>query len=681
VAELVPVPLGVLLRRAYYEHRERRAIFDLPERKFRRAAAAAGPPIDLSVSYAGARAANPIGPAAGPHTQLAQNLALGWLAGARVFELKTIQINDRLSLSRPCIDMATVGYNTEWSQELPLEASLREYVKGAMIIEILGAWDWGLGVGHSGVPADGAFVFDISVGYDLEGIRSRSVVSWIASMRDATPIVDELRREIPDEFARFRDYPFSTNLATSVTLSTFHGTPAEEMERIGELLIGDLGLHTVIKLNPPMLGRERIEEILHGRLGYDDVIVNPAVYERDLPFEDAVAVVRRLQALGATRSLDVGVKCGNTLEVLNMGTFLKERVQYLSGQPLHALHAALALRWRERCGAGLQISFAAGVDAHNVADCVAAGLVPVTTCTDLLRPGGYGRLHRYFVTLEDRMRAAGARSVPEFVLRSAELDAAAGRGRGDARERAMLANTRALLDKACSDERYRAARNRKPPRKLGTRLWLWDCLSCSKCIPACPNDAVFEIEIDPFVGEVPVMAVDGEGWREIGRRLYRALKTTQIATFADACNDCGNCDVFCPEEGGPQIEKPRFFGSLETWRRAAPLSGFVLTREHGAFVLRGRFAGGEVAVRHVPGSAEAQFDAGGAVVMVDWASHEVSAVRQPESRVWSPESPGPSPQPPAPVEVDLSLYLTLRLLLDAVLRRSRVHFVNAAFVE
>ncbi len=109
MAELVPVPLHDLLRRAHYEYERRRAIFDLPERKFRRAGDASGPPLDLAVPHAGGRAANPIGPAAGPHTQLAQNIALGWLAGARVFELKTIQANDRLSLSRPCIDMATVG--------------------------------------------------------------------------------------------------------------------------------------------------------------------------------------------------------------------------------------------------------------------------------------------------------------------------------------------------------------------------------------------------------------------------------------------------------------------------------------------------------------------------------------------------------------------------------------------
>jgi putative selenate reductase len=678
VAELVPVPLGTLLRRAFYEYRERRAIFDLPERKFRRAA---GPAVDLSVPYAGARAANPIGPAAGPHTQLAQNLALGWLAGARVFELKTVQINDRLTLSRPCIDMATVGYNTEWSQELRLDESLREYVKGAMIIEILGASgivhgaasrDSELGIRESETAPSEPFVFDISVGYDLAGIQSAPIVSWIESMKNARGIIDGLRREIPDEFARFRDYPFKTDLGASVTLSTFHGTPAEEIEWIGEFLIGDLGLHTVVKLNPPMLGKERTEAILHEMLGYADITVNPDAYERELPFDEAVAVIRRLRTLGGKLGLDVGVKCGNTLEVLNAGAFLKERVQYLSGQPLHALHAALALRWREAFGGGLQISFAAGVDAQNVADCVAAGFVPVTTCTDLLRPGGYARLPRYLVNLEDRMRAAGARTIRDFVLRSAGVDAGAAGLGDDALGRAKIANGRVLVDKALSAERYRAAQNRKPPRKLGTHLWLWDCLSCSKCIPACPNDAVFEIEIDPFIGEVPVIEIDGDAWRDVDRRLYRALKPTQIVIFADACNDCGNCDVFCPEDGGPHLEKPRFFGSVDAWRRAAPLTGFVLTKEDGAFLLRGRTPDGEFVLKHAVGSDRADFEARDAVAVVDWVSHEPLAARQRGPRI-------PSPEPRVPI--DLSTYMTFRLLMDGILRTSRVHFVNAAFVE
>jgi len=808
VAELVPIPFGQLLRRAHYEFDRRRAIFDLPERKFYRRPSTAdtlregGPELDLSVSYAGSRAANPIGPAAGPHTQLAQNIALCWLAGARIIELKTVQINDRLTLSRPCIDMATVGYNTEWSQELRLEDSLREYVKASMLIELLGASgvvDGGdspfdsppsrLAQGKPGPRGDRAWdsgngdwkrvVFDISVGYDLRGIRSPAIVRWLESMRDAGVIVDELRAEIPAAFAHLRDLPFCTAIGTGITLSTFHGTPADEIERIGEFLIGELGFHTVIKLNPPMLGRDRVDHILHDVLGYDDVTVNPAAYERSLAFEDAVGVVRRLEALAARRGASVGVKCGNTLEVLNTGSFLKEPVQYLSGQALHALHVALVQRWREVFGAGLPISFSAGVDARNVADCVAAGLVPVTTCTDLLRAGGYGRLARYITNLEARMREVGARTIPEFIERTAEgriqaglkscsttpfgattpsgapateREGSLGAGAADASSvvpisaghppvvaqgfspvmtQSVLRNTEALLEQALTSERYRSAQNRKAPRKLGSHLWLWDCISCSKCIPACPNDAVFEIEVDPFVGDVPVIALTAGGWREVGRRLYRAMKPTQIAIFADACNDCGNCDVFCPEDGGPHLEKPRFFGSLDAWRRAAPLTGFVLTREDGVFILLGRLDEDEFALSHRPASNVATLENAAATVAVDWNSHEILSAgmisasaglpsrslrpgkprgyegEQTAPRADGPERPrgdeggngpprhGPgaslrlgsgqaapgSPKATGPSVVDLSAYMTLRILLDALMRPPRVNFVNAAFVE
>ncbi|HKZ40693.1 MAG TPA: hypothetical protein VJ044_07000, partial [Candidatus Hodarchaeales archaeon] len=111
MAELVPISFDKLLKRIYYEYDRTNCIFDLRERKFYRAS----PNIDLSVTFCGHSAANLVGPAAGPQTQLAQNIVLSWLAGSRILELKTVQIKDRLQLTRPCIDMATIGYNTEWS--------------------------------------------------------------------------------------------------------------------------------------------------------------------------------------------------------------------------------------------------------------------------------------------------------------------------------------------------------------------------------------------------------------------------------------------------------------------------------------------------------------------------------------------------------------------------------------
>jgi len=88
-----------------------------------------------------------------------QNIVLSWLGGSRIIELKTVQILDELKIPRPCIDIANVGYNVEWSQELKLEQSLREYVGAVMLIEILKASKL---LGEDFSP--GETVFDMSVG-------------------------------------------------------------------------------------------------------------------------------------------------------------------------------------------------------------------------------------------------------------------------------------------------------------------------------------------------------------------------------------------------------------------------------------------------------------------------------------------------------------------------------------
>jgi len=42
---------------------------------------------------------------------------------------------------------------------------------------------------------------------------------------------------------------------------------------------------------------------------------------------------------------------------------------------------------------------------------------------------------------------------------------------------------------------------------------------------------------------------------------------------ADFCDDCGNCDVFCPEDGGPHLIKPLTFLHLLEWMREVLDSG------------------------------------------------------------------------------------------------------------
>ncbi len=83
------------------------------------------------------RLETPIGVAAGPHTQLAQNIVVAWLCGARVIELKTVQTLDTIEVAKPCIDMADEGYNIEWSQELQVAESFREYLTAWVLIHVL----------------------------------------------------------------------------------------------------------------------------------------------------------------------------------------------------------------------------------------------------------------------------------------------------------------------------------------------------------------------------------------------------------------------------------------------------------------------------------------------------------------------------------------------------------------
>ncbi len=572
MAELRPYPFAALLRRLFTELREEGQVFDLPLEKCYRGAGER----DLSVTFHGHRAATPLGPAAGPHTQMAQNIVLCWLMGARVIELKTVQALDRLTIPRPCIDMRTAGgLNVEWSQELSLDESLEEYVKAAMTIEILRA------CGEFPIEErETDTIYDMSVGYDLAGIRGEGVSRFLDGMRDAGAVIDRLRAQIPPEFAAYRDLDFSRRISDTLTLSTFHGCPPEEIEQIAGYLLRERELHTVVKLNPTLLGPEELGELLHEKLGYEELVVPPSAFEEDTKWEQMVGFVGRLEELARTEGRGFGVKLTNTLVVENRSGFLpgSEKHAYLSGAPLHLLAMSLVQHFRHTFGARLPVSFSAGIDRRNFPDAVALGLVPVTTCSDLLRPGGYGRGVRYLEALIERMDEVGARDIEELI------------GGGEA---AVLRNTDLYLERALASGRYARARNPRPPRKIGVQLELFDCTTCDKCVPVCPNDANFVFV--PPRRELPIVVAWREGgtWRTRTEGTLVIEEEKQYGNFADFCNLCGNCDVFCPEDGGPQLLKPRFFGTLADWRRFADQDGFALEPTPAGGRLWGRFDGAE----------------------------------------------------------------------------------------
>ena len=555
MSELAPYPIAALARRMLREFDTRKSIFDLPQRKFVLGDARR----DLSVRFQGHQAATPFGPAAGPNTQLAQNIVLCWLAGGRVMELKTVQINDRLTLPRPCIDMQTVGYNVEWSQELTLEQSLEEYVKAAMLIRILE---------ESGrlalVPDFGHTVFDMSVGYDLAGIRSERVQAFLRGMMDATTVVERLRRQLPAELGPLRDLDFPTRLSDTLTLSTFHGCQPDEIEAMVEQLMQEHQLSCVVKLNPTLLGATETRRLLHDALGYTDLRIPDSAFEKDTRWDQATAFLDRLGNKAQSLGLHLGVKFSNTLLVDNHKTFFpaSERVMYLSGPPLHVLAMHLVRDLRRSFGERFPLSFSAGIERVNFPDAVALGLVPVTVCTDLLKAGGYWRGFGYFEELVKRMDAVGATTVDQFILRAygdtGAVDLSA----------AKLSNTEKYVESLAADVRYHAASHQVGPRKINRRLEFFDCVTCNKCIPVCPNDANFSVSV-PSTPELPL-------------KMKR-----QILNFADFCNDCGNCDVFCLEDGGPYILKPRLFVNRKRWEQDAPRDAVLVEAD----AISGRFDG------------------------------------------------------------------------------------------
>ena len=614
MAELIPYPFAALIERMFSELESADSIFDLPSKSFFLGREGR----DYSVPFHDKRAPTPLGPASGPQTQMAQNLVLSWLCGCRILELKTVQILDELEIPRPCIDMETIGYNVEWSQELKLEQSLHEYVKGAMLIEILKA---------SGklkmAPGFGEVIYDMSVGYDLKGIQTERVQDYIRGMKDASAVVEHYRKQIPDRFSQFRDLDFPTNLSNSLTLSTFHGCPPDEIERIIDFLLNEHSLNCIIKLNPTLLGEERVRELLQGVMGYEAVNVPSKAFQTDTSWDQAQGFVQRLGVTADHLGLGFGVKFSNTLIVENHRSFFpeSEKEMYLSGPPLHVLATNLVDRFRDRFGDHYPISFSAGIDRKNFADAVAIGLTPITSCSDLLKAGGYSRATTYFRELDSRMDRLGVNTIPDYIIKAygnaeqalSECGKEAEDSKIDSCRKALeegtslieaagedlygrwlsqckLLNTQTYAENATLDQRYALVKNSKPPTKVGSMLELFDCLTCDKCIPVCPNDANFMLSIPPDQVPVKTLTFEDGNWsvEESGKLVLE--KKHQIANFADFCNECGNCDIFCPEDGGPYVLKPRFFGSRESFREFSNHDGFFIERSNGGDTVLARFS-------------------------------------------------------------------------------------------
>ena len=419
----------------------------------------------------------PFGPAAGPHSQMAQNIIAAWLCGARYIELKTVQTQDVLNVSKPCIDMEDEGYNVEWSQELRIHQSFDEYLRAWVLIHAL----------HDkfGFPGKTpGMVFNLSVGYDLEGIRKPNMQWFLDQVTDCS----ERKQAIVDQVARFhpgvRELDIPDCLSDNVTLSTMHGCPPDEIGSICNYLMSQRRLHTFVKCNPTLMGPDRVRNILHADLGFTDVIVPAEAFEHDLAYHQAVPMLNGLRAAAADCGLEFGVKLTNTLPVENFRSVFREseKMMYLSGRPLHAITVNLAADLAEEFSGGLPMSFSAGADCFNAPHLLGAGMQTVTTCSDLLKTGGYLRLLQYLENTGDAFIRAGAGSIDEYILKTA----GAGGVGGQVRESALLnlgqyaRQTR--RERVLKKGAFYTSRS-KTSRKLG----LYDCIK-APCVEQCAVD-------------------------------------------------------------------------------------------------------------------------------------------------------------------------------------------------
>ena len=453
-----PLPFGHLMSWALEELRGDGSIFGVKENQFWRPE----PGRLITDSFAD-RLASPVGPAAGPQTQLANNILVAYLTGARFMELKTVQTIDgdelRKAVAKPCIQAEDEGYNCEWSTELTVSQAYDEYVKAYFAIAVLGK-ELGLGTVDE-------VAFNISVGYDLEGIKGDKIGSFIDAMADASNTLAfwECRAWVEEHLGDLSHFTredldsLSPAVSRSVTLSTMHGCPADEIERIAMHLLTEKHLSTFVKCNPTLLGYQFARDCLD-RLGYDYLSFDSHHFTEDLQYADAIEMFRRLTAAAQERGLTFGVKLTNTFPVDVSRSELPSEEMYLSGRPLLPLSLSLALKLSQEFDGGLPISFSGGVDALNIKEILSTGIQPVTVATTILKPGGVTRFRQ--------LSSLAAEVMTDY-------------------EGINVDRLAALVDDVLIDERYyKRYREKVHSRKTNSPLPLTDCYKAPCEDGGCP---------------------------------------------------------------------------------------------------------------------------------------------------------------------------------------------------
>ncbi|NLK20716.1 MAG: selenate reductase [Epulopiscium sp.] len=473
---------------------------------------------------------NPFGPAAGPHTQLAQNLVAAYVGGSRFFELKTVQILDGhdLHVDKPCIRADDEAYNVEWSTELYVSQAIEEYIKGYYAIKLISK-EYGFGDPDK-------FIFNTSVGYNLEGIKSKKIDDFIEGLKDARDTeawrecetwalnnVDEFKN-IDEEYIK----SISSKICNSITLSTMHGCPSDEIEGIITHLLISKKINTYLKCNPTLLGYDFVRKTMDD-MGYDYMIFEKGGFESDLQYPDAVILIKKMQELARENGLTFGVKLSNTFHVKVKKNELPGEDMYMSGKALYPLTINLAAKLAKDFDGRLPMSFSGGADANNIQKIFDTGIWPITVATILLKPTGYNVIKKLATLLD-------ACHFPlDQVVNVSKLEE--------------------LAKEAISDKNYRKSEvSRKKilvsfDENKNVRM---ECkVTCGSCVNVCPNRANTTLMVE---GVKRMLHID------------------------DYCNECGNCYIFCPDKCTPYKDRLTLFSGKKELKESTN-QGFAMIED------------------------------------------------------------------------------------------------------
>ena len=89
------------------------------------------------------------------------------------------------------------------------------------------------------------------------------------------------------------------------------------------------------------------------------------------------------------------------------------------------------------------------------------------------------------------------------------------------------------------------------------------CLDCHKycslCVSVCPNIALQTWQSAPFELKLPELRFRSGVITTKTGHTWKVEQAYQIAVLTDFCNECGNCNTFCPTAGEPYQDKPRLY--------------------------------------------------------------------------------------------------------------------------